>query len=296
MQNQSSSPQVHKSFKSLFFLRADTPISKIRKMPRSATLLLDLEDSVPLEKKAVQRARIKAIFQSGVMKGRTTFLRINGPDEAELMKEDIATCLHQDLSGLLLPMVSNAAEIVKIDEIVTVAEQMHGLEVGAIDFIPLIERPGGALEASAIASASSRNVALAFGHYDFCMEMGVDPTEEAIQVARSMVLMAAKAHNLSAISTVYTELDNLEGFSRENQRMKALGFDGCFALTPKQMHAALEIFSYSQEQIDHARRVIQAIDEQGSIAKLDGVMIGPPILKKAKKIMAEVMQESREAA
>ena len=92
------------------------------------------------------------------------------------------------------------------------------------------------------------------------------------------------------------DLDNLDGFEQENRRMKSLGFDGCFALTPRQMHKALEVFSYTQEEIEHARRVIEAIETQGSIAKLDGNMIGPPMLKRALKIMANIEEEAREAA
>ena len=265
-------------------------------MPRNATLLLDLEDSVTAQHKARQRSRIVALFRTGVFRNRKTLLRINGPDNPEEMRADLAQCLHSDLNGLLLPMVNSASEIAQIDEIVTRSEKLRGLEPGHNCFVPLIERPGGALEASAIATASPRNVAMAFGHVDFCLEMDAELSDESVQVARSMVLMAAKAHKLAAISTPFLDLDNLDGFEQENQRMKRLGFDGCFALNPRQMHKALEVFSYTKEQIEHSRRVIEAIENQGSIAKLDGTMIGPPMLKRALKIMADVQEESREAA
>ena len=284
------------SFKSVFFLRADTDVEKIRQMPRHAVLLLDLEDSVAPQHKARQRSRIVDLFRAGVFKNRKTLLRINGPDNPEEMKLDLARCLHRDLDGLLLPMINSASDVNEIEQIVTRSERLLGLETGHNVFVPLIERPGATLEASAIASASTRNVAMAFGHVDFCLEMNADLSEESVQVARSMVLMAAKANNLAAISTPYLDLDNLDGFEQENRRMKSLGFDGCFALNPIQMNKALEIFSYTQEEIDHAKRVIEAIETQGSIAKLDGKMIGPPMLKKAMKVMADILAESREAA
>ncbi|MAW78571.1 MAG: hypothetical protein CMJ95_14480 [Planctomycetes bacterium] len=265
-------------------------------MPRNATLLLDLEDSVASQHKARQRSRIIDLLQSGVFKNRKLLLRINGPDNPEEMRLDLAHCLHRDLNGLLLPMINSASDVNEIEEIVTRSEKLRGLEPGHNVFIPLIERPGATLEASAIASASPRNVAMAFGHGDFCLEMDADLSEESVQVARSMVLMAAKAHKLAAISTPFLDLDNLDGFEQENRRMKSLGFDGCFALTPRQMHKALEVFSYTQEEIEQARRVIEAIETQGSIAKLDGNMIGPPMLKRALKIMADIEEEAREAA
>ena len=111
-----------------------------------------------------------------------------------------------------------------------------------------------------------------------------------------MTLMAAKAHQLTAISSVFPDVDNLDAFEQHNQRMKSLGFDGCFTLNPRQMHKALEVFSYSEEEIEHSKRVIEAVEMQGSIAKLDGKMIGPPMLKRALKIMADTQEESREAA
>ncbi|MAB79516.1 MAG: hypothetical protein CMJ89_09210 [Planctomycetes bacterium] len=285
-----------RSFKSVFFLRAGTDIEKIRRMPRNATLLLDIEDSVSAEHKARQRSRIARLFRSGVFRGRHVLLRVNGPDNPDEMRADLARCLHPDLDGLMLAMVNSAADIEEIDRIVTRSEKTLGLEQGHLSFVPLIERPGAVLEASAIAAASPRNVALSFGHGDFCLEMNVEPCDEAVQVPRSMVLMAAKAHKLAAISSAFLDLDNLEGFERENQRMKSLGFDGCLALTPRQMHKALEVFSYTREEIEHSKRVIEAIEEQGSIARLDGKMIGPPMLKRALKIMADIQKGPREAA
>jgi len=265
-------------------------------MPGKATLLLDLEDSVATGHKGRQRNRIVELFQSGVFRRRNALLRINGPDNPDEMRADLARCLHPDLDGLVLAMVDSAADIEEIDQVVTRSERALGLGPGHTSFVPLIERPGAVLEASAIAAASPRNVALSFGHADFCVELNAEPCDEAVQVPRSMVLMAAKANKLQAIAPTYLDLDDIEGFERENRRMKRLGFDGCFALTPRQMYKALEVYSYTREEIDHARRVVKAIEEQGPIARLDGMMIGPPMLKRALKILADIRKGPREAA
>ena len=284
------------SAKSVLFLRVDTHPEKIRRMPRSATLLLDLEDSIAPELKAEQRRRITELLESGVLRGRKTLLRINGPDNPDEMRADLAQCIHPDLCGLMLPMVRSANEIREIAEWVSIEEQKRGLARGHTCFVPLIERPAAVLEVSAIASASRRNVALAFGHADFCQEMGAEMDDAAVQVPRSMVLMAAKAHGLEAISSVYLHLDDLAGFRAENQRMKRLGFDGCFALNIRQMHTALDVFGRSQEAIQRAKRVVAAIVEQGAIARLDGRMIGPPMLKRARVLLADVKNDSRGVA
>jgi citrate lyase subunit beta/citryl-CoA lyase len=265
-------------------------------MPRSATLLLDLEDSIAAELKEGQRRRITELFESGVLRGRKTLLRINGPDNPDLMRADIAQCIHRDLCGVVLPMVRSAAEVREIAEWVSIEEQKRGLAGGHTCFVPLIERPAAVLEASAIAVASRRNVALAFGHADFCREMGAEMDDAAVQVPRSMVLMAAKAHGLAAISSVYLHLDDLAGFKAENQRMRRLGFDGCFALTPGQMHTALGVYGRTREDVQRAKRVVAAIAAQGAIARLDGRMIGPPMLKRALVVLAHVQDPPRGVA
>jgi citrate lyase subunit beta/citryl-CoA lyase len=265
-------------------------------MPRSATLLLDLEDSIAAEFKEAHRRQVRELLESGALRGRKVFLRINGPDNPDQMRADLAQCIHPDLCGLMLPMVRSATEIREIAELVSIEEQKRGLARGHICFVPLIERPAAVLEASAIAIASRRNVALAFGHADFCREMGAEMDDAAVQVPRSMVLMAAKAHGLAAIASVYLYLDDLAGFKSENQRMKRLGFDGCFALTPSQMHTALEVFGRSQEEIQRAKRVVAAIVEQGTIARLDGRLIGPPMLKRALVVLADVKGHSKGVA
>jgi citrate lyase subunit beta/citryl-CoA lyase len=265
-------------------------------MPRSATLLLDLEDSVATEFKEARRRQITELLESGVLRGRKALLRINGPDNPDQMRADIAQCIHPDLCGLVLPMVRSATEVLEIAELVSIEEHKRGLARDHTCFIPLIERPAAVLEASSIAVASRRNVALAFGHADFCWEMGAEMDEAAVQVPRSMVLMAAKAHGLGAISSVYLRLDDLAGFKAQNERMKRLGFDGCFALTPGQMHTALDVFGRTQEEILGARRVVAAIEAQGTVAQLGGRMIGPPMLKRALSILADVQAPSRGVA
>ena len=78
--------------------------------------------------------------------------------------------------------------------------------------------------------------------------------------------------------------------------MKKMGFDGCLALTPKQAEWALEIFSLTAEEIERARRVIAAVKEQGSIAMLDGEMVGPPMVKIAQRILSQAALEKVEVA
>jgi len=193
-------------------------------------------------------------------------------------------------------MVQSDAEVNHVLDLIQRRESTLGLPPGRISLIPLIERPGAVLSLQEIARSSERVAALAFGHVDYCVEMHSEISEECYQNAQQTVLQVARSCQISAVSTVYLDLEDKKGFKNQNKRMKKMGFDGCFALTPKQAEWALEIFSLTAEEIEHARRVINAVKEQGSIAMLDGKMVGPPMVKIAQRILSQAALEKVEVA
>ena len=283
-------------FRSLLFLKTTASPEKIRSIPSSVTLILDLEDSIPADQKARQRHQIRRLFHMGLFQDRKVILRINGPDQPEEMHFDIFECLHRDLDGIMIPMVECASEVTHLEDLVHRRESAIGLPSGKISLIPLIERPGAVLSLQEIARSSERISALAFGHVDYCVEMHSEISEECYRDAQHKVLQVARACQISAVSTVYLDLDNEKGFREQNVRMKKVGFDGCFALTPIQAEWALEIFSPTSEEIEHSRRVVAAVKEQGNIALLNGEMIGPPMVKIAQRILTQASLENVEVA
>ena len=114
--------------------------------------------------------------------------------------------------------------------------------------------------------------------------------------AQARVLQVARAYRIAAVATVYLELTDRDGFYRQNQQMKRRGFDGCFALHPLQADWALEIFSATRDEVEHARRVIEAYQAHGPITILDGSMIGPPMVKFAQCILDQHAAERQETA
>ena len=274
-------------FRTLMFVKSTVSPEKIRSIPAEVTLILDLEDSIPVDQKARQRHRVRRMFHMGLFQDRKVILRVNGPDRPEEFHSDVIECLHKDLDGIMIPMVQSAAEVKHGVDLIQRRESTLGLPPGRISVIPLIERPGAVLSLQEIARSSERVAALAFGHVDYCVEMHSEISEDCYQNAQQTVLQVARSCQISAVSTVYLDLEDKEGFKNQNRRMKKMGFDGCFALTPKQAQWALEIFSLTAEEIAHARRVIAAVKEQGSIAMLDGEMVGPPMVKIAQRILSQ---------
>ena len=68
------------------------------------------------------------------------------------------------------------------------------------------------------------------------------------------------------------------------------GLRGVLLVTPNQIPWTHTCFSPSKEEIEYAEAVINAVNEAKnagrSVAKLNGKMIGPPMQKRAEKVIA----------
>jgi len=127
---------------------------------------------------------------------------------------------------------------------------------------------------------------------DFLDSVGGEHLElpQAFDVPRSMVVMAARMNGILPIDTPYPDLENREGFIAEERKARASGFAGVLLVTPNQIPWTHICFSPSKEEIEYAEAVINAVNEAKnagrSVAKLNGKMIGPPMQKRAEKVIA----------
>lgn len=254
-------------------------------------IIFDLEDSCPLEKEQEGRELICKYLQSGVFSGRQLLIRINELGTESLSK-DLELLQFPGLLGLMPPKVSSAEEMREYDQLVSEKEAEYGLKKSSIKFTPLVETAGAVVNLDEIAQASERIIALTFGGEDYLDSVwGVHTDPPTVfDVPRAIVVQVARKHGLLPIDTPYLDLKNEEGFRKEEGISAAMGFAGDLLVNPRQVPWANEVFSPSPEEIAHARRVVAAVAEVreagGSIAVLDGKMIGPPMRKRAEKVVA----------
>ena len=254
-------------------------------------IVLDMEDACPLEKEPEGRALIRKSLTDGTLKGRQVVIRINELG-TESLNADLTLLDCPGILGLILPKTSSMNDLAEFDRLVTEKEKEYGLKQNTIKFIPLIETAGGVMHVDEIARSSSRIIAIGFGGEDFLDTVwGVhDDPPTAFDVPRAMVVMAARENGLLPIDTPYLNFKDEEGYRQEESKSAKMGFAGHFLLNPRQVPWANEVFSPSPEEIAHARRVVAAVAEVreagGSIAVLDGKMIGPPMRKRAEKVVA----------
>lgn len=258
---------------------------------RADAIIFDLEDSCPLEKEPEGRELICRFLESGVFAGRQLIIRINELGTESLSK-DLELLSHPGLLGLMPPKISSAEEMREIDRLVSKKEEEYGLVKNSIKFTVLVETAGAVVNLDQIAQASERIIALAFGGEDYLDSVWGVHTEPpvAFDIPRAVVVQVARKHGLLPIDTPYLDLKNEEGFRKEEGISAAMGFAGDLLVNPRQVPWANEVFSPSEEEIARARRIVAAVAEVrqtgGSIAVLDGKMIGPPMRKRAEKVAA----------
>jgi citrate lyase subunit beta/citryl-CoA lyase len=253
-------------------------------------LLLDLEDSVPPTEKAAARAGVAAAAAALRRGPNDVLVRINAP--LSLAVPDIEAAVCPDIDGLIITKARGPDHIRLLDELVSEREARTGLAEGRLCFCVLVETPEGLAQAEAIARASPRVVAMSLGAEDFALAIGAEPTEEALAVAKSLVLHAARAAGVLALGLTGTlaGFGDLPAFRAMAERSRRAGFDGASCINPAQVPILNAAFSPSEEEVARARRIIAAdaaarAEGRGAVA-LDGRMIDVPVVRRAERLLA----------
>jgi citrate lyase subunit beta/citryl-CoA lyase len=142
-------------------------------------------------------------------------------------------------------------------------------------------------------------VALAIGGEDFIADLKTTRSKDGkeLYVARSQLLLAARAAGIDAIDTVYSDINDEETFIAEVNMIKQLGFDGKSVINPRQVRIVKEIFKPSEKEIAQAERVITAykaaIERNSGVINLDGKMIDTPMVLRAERVLAYAKSAKR---
>lgn len=258
---------------------------------RSDSVMFDLEDSVSLSEKDSARLLIYNALKTLDYEGIETVVRINGL-ETPFGVDDIKAMVRAQPDIIRIPKADSADDIKAIEDLIEKEEKLVGLKVGTIKLMAAIEGPLGVLNAYSIATASKRMVGLAIGAEDYVTSMKTKRSPEGVEIlfARSQIVTAARAAGIYALDTVYSDINNEEGFLEEVKLIKQLGFDGKSVISPRQIAPVHKIYTPSQKDIDFALRVVEVIkeaNEKGSgVISLDGKMVDKPIVDRAERVIA----------
>lgn len=254
------------------------------------SIMFDLEDSVSLKEKDAARFLVYNALKTIDYEGTETVVRVNGLD-TPFGRDDFQAIVRATPDIIRLPKTEKPEDVWEADKLISEIESEVGMENGTIKLMAAIENALGIINAYKIATASSRLMAIAIGAEDFVTDMKTTRSLEGLELltARSQVLLAARAAKIYALDTVFSDVNDDEGFINEVKHIKQLGFDGKSVINPRQIEPVHRIYTPTDKEIDKSIRVIKAIEEAESrgsgVISLDGKMIDGPIVERANRVL-----------
>lgn len=252
-------------------------------------LILDLEDSVPYQYKEQARKNIKEFLDANAF-FQQVYIRVNAL-ETGLLLEDLKWMLHENVNGFMFSKAEDENDIRYFDQLLNQLENDFSFEKGKFKMCPLIETASAVLRSYQMGKASNRNIALVFGGEDYLRDLDGLHKEHgtSLLMPRSHIVTAARAAKLEPIDTPYLDIKDTDGFKKEVDLARELGFSGTLVIHPSQIEIGNKAFSPSESEIEEAKQIIEAIkisEKEGlGVALLNGKLIGPPMQKRAVKII-----------
>lgn len=254
------------------------------------SIMFDLEDSISLKEKDAARFMVSEALKSVDYHDIETVVRINGID-TEYGLEDLECIVKAKPDVIRLPKTETAEDVLVVESIIEKIEKENNIVVGKIKMMAAIESAMGVLNALSIATSSKRLIGIAIGAEDYVTNLKTKRSPEGIELlfARCQVLNAARAAGIAALDTVYSDVENEEGFRKEVEHIKQLGFDGKSIINPKQIDIVNEIYNPKIKEIEQSLKIIKAIkkaEKEGTgVVSINGKMVDKPIVERAQRIL-----------
>ncbi|MDV4144935.1 L-malyl-CoA/beta-methylmalyl-CoA lyase [Shimia sp. FJ5] len=253
------------------------------KMAASAAdvINLDLEDSVAPTDKDMARANVIEALNTVDWGNKYMSVRINGLDTPYWYR-DVVDLLEQAgdrLDQIMIPKVGCAEDVYAVDALVTAIEAAKG-RAKPISFEVIIESAAGIAHVEAIAASSPRLQAMSLGAADFAASMGMQTTgiggtQEAYYMlhdgakywsdpwhwAQTAIVAACRTHGVLPVDGPFGDFSDDEGYIAQAKRSATLGMVGKWAIHPKQIALANEVFTPSEEAVSEAREILAAMEQ-----------------------------------
>ena len=280
---------------------------------------LDLEDSVaPASKAEARKNVIEAVNHIDWGEDKAVSVRINALD-TEYWYRDLVDVLENSserLDLIMIPKVGRAADLYAVEAVVAAIEAAKGRSK-RVGFEIIIETAAGIMNVEEIAAATPRLQSISFGVADYAASMGMrvtgiggtqsgyamledsgDDAGRAIHIADPwhfpMVRMVAacRMHGVLPVDGPFGDFSDSEGYRAQAMRSAILGCVGKWAIHPRQIALANEVFTPSEEVYRRARRILEAMreaDMRGEGATvLDGKLIDLASCRQAEVIVRQM--------
>jgi citrate lyase subunit beta/citryl-CoA lyase len=242
------------------------------------TLILDLEDAVAPDAKAIARQQVADAVRSKGYGRRELVIRVNG-ETTPWFDDDLAAAVAANPDAILIPKVGTP------EMLMSVGEKLAKLGAGAdLRVWAMLETPLGVLNAQAIAQCAkrfpgTRIAAFVMGTNDLAKETRAEfqPGRAPFVPWLMTCVAAARAYGIDIIDGTYNNFRDVTGLRAECEQGRSFGFDGKTLIHPDQVAVANEIFSPPEAEVEWARRVIAAFEDADNKGKgvinLEGRMV-----------------------
>jgi citrate lyase subunit beta/citryl-CoA lyase len=252
------------------FVPADRPESFAKAMAAGAdAVIIDLEDAVaPLAKVAARQGLAGSFTAGGLC---PIFIRVNAIG-TDWCQGDLGAVSQLNVAGILLPKAESAEDVNAVRR-----------ALGDKSVIAIVETAAGLAAVDEIAAASDR---LVFGSIDFAADLGCAHSRDALLLARSRIVLAARlADRPAPVDGVTQAIHDEAGIEGDARYGVSLGFGGKLLIHPAQITPARRGLAPSEQDVAWALRVVAASPD-GAAAAVDGGMVDAPVLARARQIIA----------
>lgn len=272
-------PNKKRLRRTMMFLNAQKPgLVKDPYIYKPDSIMLDLEDAVAENQKDVARFSLFHALKEIDYRGCERVVRINGLDTA-YWKEDIRCAVAGGCDAIRIPKTETPEEVRAVEAEIAIAEKDFNIPVGRTLIMAAIESARGVMKALDVCESSERlfGIALSGGDYTKDLQTRITGTGVELMGARQNMIIAARAAKVQCFDTVFTDLDNMEGFRKEVETIHLMGFDGKSIVNPRQIPVVHDIFTPTQKDIIFAEKVVKEIEDKREkgigVFTVDGKMI-----------------------
>jgi citrate lyase subunit beta/citryl-CoA lyase len=224
------------------------------------------------DSKDIARAQAIAAVNSGEYGKRELTIRCNAL-ATPWGHADVAAAAKACVSAVVIPKINSVAEVNEVSAALDAAGAPKEMMIWA-----MIETPTAIFDCREIA-AHPRVPVLIMGTNDLAKELRAAqvPGRAPLYPSLHTALLAAREAGKTILDGVFNDIKNADGFRAECVQGAEMGFDGKTLIHPDQVGDANDVWSPSEAEVEHARKVIAAFDEAlaagKGVVQLDGRMI-----------------------
>lgn len=251
------------------------------------TVCFDLEDAVAPQNKETARQTVKRILEQVPTSPSERCVRINALTSAE-WRSDLAIVMEARPDVIMIPKAQDPLALARFSVELADEEARAGIHPGSTRLLLIIETAMGVMRAlDAGLAVGQRLGGMLFGAEDLAADAGLVRTKDSVEVlyARSHVALAAAALQVPATDQVYLDIKDAAGLESEARVARVLGYSGKMAIHPEQLAPIHRAFTPTAPEVDRARRLLLAAEQQQGVFTFEGRMIDEPLLVQARRVV-----------